>query len=345
MLIKHLGNLDKKLNKTTSLFSDYRNTSNSYRKAVDENVSINKIKKSKSKNLTMPKNQLINEKCNTIYSIRTSSTLNSMNYQDFIIAKNKQSKTCSNFYPKLNTKLRLRNFKTNEINNKNNNDNDKMINIINLSKITSIYDSKLSSARNNNVTKPPFRIKPKKINEFNSLEKYILKAHNQINEIKHEYKPNLGEFYINKQLKNYIKKSKNMIHAKDDLNILYKDSHILNSICDYVSNSMFKLRIKKRNNIKKMNREINNLKIEKLRQSIMKMKARNQQVPEENLYIYNNLYSTYNNFEFNPRLKAKLIYKSCYHSNSIKTLFDRINYKREFNSLLKNKIKINPISI
>ena len=343
MLIKHLGNLDKKFSKTASLFSDYRNTSNTYRKAVDRNANINKIKKSKSKNLTIPKNQLINEKCNTIYSIRTSSTLNSMNYHDYKKAKNKQSKTCTNFYPKINTKLRLRNFQTNEINN--NNDTDKFINIINFSKITSIYDSKLSSARNNNLAKPPFRIKPKKLNEFNSLEKYISKAHNQINEIKHEYKPNLGEFYINKQLKNYIKKSKNMIHAKDDLNILYKDSHILNSICDYVSNSMFKLRIKKRNNIKKMNKEINNLKIEKLKQSIMKMKARNKEVPEENLYIYNNFYSTYNNFEFNPKLKAKLIYQSCYHSNSIKTVFDRINYKREFNSLLKNKIKINPISI
>ena len=219
MLIKHLGNLDKKFSKTTSLFSDYRITTNTYRKAVDRNANINK--NSRSKNLTIPKNQLINEKCNTIYSIRPSSTLNSMNCQDYINAKKKQSKTCSNFYPKINTKLRLRNFNTNEINN--NNDTDKIINIINFSKITSIYDSKLSSSKNNNITKPTFRIKPKKINEFNSLEKYILKAHNQINEIKHEYKPNLGEFYINKQLKNYIKKSKNMIHAKDDLLELKKE--------------------------------------------------------------------------------------------------------------------------
>ena len=185
MLIKHLGNLDKQFSKTASLFSDYRNTSNTYRKAVDRNANINKIKKSKSKNLTIPKNQLINEKCNTIYSIRTSSTLNSMNYHDYKNAKNKQSKTCTNFYPKINTKLRLRNFQTNEINN--NNDTDKFINIINFSKITSIYDSKLSSARNNNLAKPPFRIKPKKLNEFNSLEKYISKAHKCLNlELKKE---------------------------------------------------------------------------------------------------------------------------------------------------------------
>ena len=48
---------------------------------------------------------------------------------------------------------------------------------------------------------------------------------------------------MNEELKNYINKSRTMIHAKHDLNSLYRDSHMLNSVCDYVSNALFILKI------------------------------------------------------------------------------------------------------
>ena len=154
-------------------------------------------------------------------------------------------------------------------------------------------------------------------------------------DIKREYKPNLVEFYINQQLKNYIKKSKTMLHVKDDLNTLYRNSYMLNNICDIVGNALFVLRIKKRNNMKRINTEINKKKNENKHTNILKLKIKNKEIPDEKLFIKKR-YATTDNLEFNTKTKAKLIYKNCYLSNSIKNSFDRYTHKKQLNILLNN---------
>ena len=323
MLIKHYGIKKNNFNKA-SLFTDYSKTSNN----LKQNLGKYKINIEKDKCLTFSKKNFLNQKCNTVYSmnVKTYKNPKKNNNTDINNIKlvNKKSRTYSNFYYKKNN--------NNNVRTRNNN----IINIINLSKISSLYGKRLYSTSNthNYALKPELPLKPKKT-EFNSLEKYILKATNRVNEIKHEYKPNLEEFYINKQLQNYITKSKSMIHAKDDLNILYKDSHMLNNICDYVSNALFKLRIKKRNNIKEIKKELKRMKNENMHKKIMNMKMSNQQIPMEKLYTRKKYDST-NNIEINPKLKAPLIYQNCYAANNIKYLFDRFYYKKQLNSMLKN---------
>ena len=171
-----------------------------------------------------------------------------------------------------------------------------------------------------------------KLNEFNSLEKYILKAERNIKEVKYEYKPNLKEFYMNEELKSYINKSRTMIHAKNDLNSLYRDSHMLNSVCDYVSNALFILKTKKRNIIRKINKDLFKIRVENLHKKLLESKMKKDEIPKEKLFK-NKILDTRDKIEINPRLKAQMIYKSCYPYNSIRTAFNRINNKNNLNLL------------
>ena len=317
-------------NNKKDLFSDYSKTAMNFRlKPVK--ISLNKSKKSKTIFLD---NQINLPNNNTMNSKHAISNNNSIYNKEFIVTalKNDKSKTSSGFYHNKRKNLKIKS--DNIINNNN------IINIINYSKISSIYNSYNNSKISNTYTpKPKIKIKIiKKINEFNSLEKYILKAERTIKEMKHEYKPNLKEFYINKELKNYINKSKNIIHAKKDINSIYRDSHMLNNICDYVSNALFKMKIQKRNNIKKINIELNKKKSEILHKKILELKIKNKELPFEKLFKNKNF--TTENLDINPKMKAQMIYKSCYPYNSIKALFDRFSHKKQLKTMLKNNTNI-----
>ena len=130
-----------------------------------------------------------------------------------------------------------------------------------------------------------------------------------------------------------------MIHAKNDLNSLYRDSHMLNSICDYVSNALFILKTKKRNYIRKANKELFQIRIDNLYQKMIALKTKKDQIPREKLFK-NKTINNKDNIEINPRFKAQMIYKSSYPYNSIRTAFDRINNKNNLKLILKKKINI-----
>ena len=326
MLVKNIGIdcINKNIYKA-SINSNFNKTADNFR-AKPSKIYLNKNRKSKTVLIYSKDQTSINPKINSIYTNKANSTINSTANNDMttITSKNINPKnTYSQFYSRKNKKLQI---KTDDIIS----NNDKIINIINYSKISSLFNS----YNNSNMTryptsKPKIKIKIiKKINEFNSLEKYILKADRNIKEIKHEYQPNLNEFYINKELKNYINKSKKMIKAKDDLNQLYRDAHMLNNICDYVSNTLFKMKVRKRNYIKNINKEQNIKKLENLHKKILNLKILNGQIPDEKLY-QKKKFGTSDNLEINPKLKAQLIYKSCYPYNSIKTEFDRVKHIKD----------------
>lgn len=310
-----------------SIFSYYTKNINYFRyKPIKKN--INRPKNSNT--LVIYNSNNLNLRNITQKSNNTNSTVNSLKEMDIITSSNKHPKKLSNFYlKKKNKKLQI--YSDDSFNNKKS-----IINIINYSKISSLYNSQTHP--NNSrycISKPEFKIKIKGKNEFNSLEKYMLKVDKNIKEIKREYKPNLTEFYINKELKNYINKSKTMMHVKDDLNILYRDSYMLNNICDIVGNALFKLRIKKRNNIKKIKNELNKIKSENKYKKFLDLKIKNKEIPDVKLFRKKKFVST-DNIEFNPRLKPKIIYQNGYHSNSIKTSFNRYYYKKELNNILLN---------
>ena len=330
MLVKNIENpfSNEEINKT-SLFSNYNKTTINFR-IKPFKIKLNKAKKSKTVFINTDNLNNLKTKKNINNSNKTNSEYNSIinNHKDLTLtaSKNLKPKTCSNFYHKKNNNLKFDDIIPN---------NHRIINIINYSKISSLYNTYNNSIATIN-SKPGLKIDIiKKINEFNSVEKYILKADKNIKEIKHEYRPNLEEFYINNQLRNYLKKSKNMIKAKDDLNKLYRDSHMLNNICDYVSNALFKLKTKKRNYIKNIKKELYQKKLEFAHKKMLDFKRKNMEIPEENLFK-NKKFKTSDNIEIHPKIKAQMIYKSCYPYNSIKTLFDRNVHKNNLKLMQKN---------
>ena len=310
------------------LFSSYDNTVKNIKL---NNIKIRERKTKEPKNIFIINNNIINFQNPTINSVNLNNinTTFNTNEMDLIPQMNNFPKTCTNFFIDKN-RLKIKNENDKINNNKN------IINIINYSQISSIYNSSnYSHSIGRFTSKPKIKINQKKNNEFNSLEKYISKADKTIKEIKYEYQPNLKEFYINSSLKKYMLKSKVMTHAKNDLNELYKNSHMFNRICDYVSNALFKMKIKKRSTTKNIKKELNQMKLENLHKNMLKLKLKNLEIPQEKLYKYKKLAA--NNFILNPKIKAQLIYQSCYPSNSIKTYFDRYNQKRELNSIINNK--------
>ena len=312
-----------------SLFSEYKSNF----KSKQNIIKLNKTKKSKTTFFTDKYKKNLNFKNNYITPLNNkykNKTINSINNNEFTISstKNNMPKTCLNFFNKKNPNLTI---KTDGfINNK-----DSLINIINYSKISSFFNDHLKTKNDlrNYTAKTEMKVKfSNKLNEFNSLEKYILKAERNIKEVKYEYKPNLKEFYMNEELKSYINKSRTMIHAKNDLNSLYRDSHMLNSVCDYVSNALFILKTKKRNIIRKINKDLFKKRVENLHKKILESKMKKDEIPKEKLFK-NKILDTRDKIEINPRLKAQMIYKSCYPYNSIRTAFNRINNKNNLKLL------------
>ena len=91
------------------------------------------------------------------------------------------------------------------------------------------------------------------------------------------------------------------------------------------------MKVKKRNYIKNINKELNIKKLEKIHKRMLNLKILNDQIPDEKIFLKQK-FGTTDNLEINPKLKAKLIYKCSYHSNSIKTMFDRIKHKKNLNT-------------
>ena len=71
----------------------------------------------------------------------------------------------------------------------------------------------------------------------------------------------------------------------------------------------------------------------------MELKIKNEEIPDEKIFR-NKIFMNIDNVEIHPKLKAQMIYKSCYPYNSIKTLFDKNNYKKNLKSIIKNKISL-----
>ena len=211
----------------------------------------------------------------------------------------------------------------------------KLVNIINLSKLSMIYNSFYNLKENKTflIQKP----KTDKIsnsdknNKINYIEKYFAKKYEANQQIKREYQPDLKKFFINKALQQYNKKSGGMMHIKNDINNLYKNSAILNNIIDCISTQLYIIR-KKRN--KKIKEELNQKNMERHYKKIIKLKIQRGEIYEKNLYVKNK-YTTYDE-KINQKLKAKLIYKNGYSSNSFKTMRERIIQKINIDQDKKN---------
>ena len=196
-----------------------------------------------------------------------------------------------------------------------------LINIINLSKISMLYKS-IDKSNGYKTFYIPNSKTTKNVNKkkaFNNLEDYFRKKYNNIQPIKHEYKPNLQTFLINGNLKQFHKKSEKMMHIKNDINNIYKDSAILNNIIDYVSTKLYKIR---KDTNKKANQEIKKTHEEKLYKKLMKLKIERGEISQDKLFYRKN-YMT-DDYNIKKRLKAKLIYKNGYSSNSFKVMLNKI---------------------
>ena len=216
----------------------------------------------------------------------------------------------------------------------------KIINIINLSKISRIY-----SPFCNLKQKKTFKIqkyesietneKDKKKTKINILEGNFNKRYSNNKEIKHEYQPNLQKFYINDALRNYIKKSEKMVKSKNDLNDIYKNSSLLNNIIDFINTKLYKY---KKDINEKTKKEIRQKNSEKLYKRILNFKIKRGEINKDKIF-HKKDYLTYDD-KINQKLKAKLIYKNGYSSNSFKVLKNRTftqqqmdlvkSYKKEF---------------
>ena len=216
----------------------------------------------------------------------------------------------------------------------------KIINIINLSKISRMFNSfdKLKPNRTFNIQKYETletNQKDKKKMKINILEENFNKKYSITKHIKHEYQPNLQKFYINGALRNYIKKSEKMINSKNDLNDIYKNSSLLNNIIDFISARLYKYR---KDINEKTKIEIRKKNSEKLYKRILNFKIKRGEIIQDKIF-HKKEYLTYDD-KINQKLKAKLIYKNGYSSNSFKVLKNRIftqqqidlvkSYKKEF---------------
>ena len=121
--------------------------------------------------------------------------------------------------------------------------------------------------------------------------------------VKHGYQTNLNNFIINEDLKQFHKKSKEMLHIKDDINNLYKDSTNLSNIIDYVSARLLKLR---NNRNKIMKKEICKLNEEIKYKKLVKLKIKRGEIIQNKLFHRKNYMN--DDYKIKKILKAKLTY-------------------------------------
>ena len=128
-----------------------------------------------------------------------------------------------------------------------------------------------------------------------------------------------------------------MLHIKDDINNLYNDSTNLNNIIDYVSAKLFKLR---NNRNKIIKQEISKLNEEKHYKKLVKLKIKRGEIIQNKLFLKKS-YLT-DDYKIKKNLKAKLIYKNGYSSNSFKAMKNYIkslDRSRSTRSIKKPRVK------
>ena len=192
----------------------------------------------------------------------------------------------------------------------------KLINIINLSKISRYYVSFENYNDYKNFLFPkPQTSKNNNRKKIDYIDDHFKKRCRNTQSIKHGYQTNLNNFIINEDLKQFHKKSKEMLHIKDDINNLYKDSTNLSNIIDYVSARLLKLR---NNRNKIMKKEICKLNEEINYRKLVKLKIKRGEIIQNKLFHRKNYMN--DDYKIKKILKAKLIYKNGYSSNSFKAM-------------------------
>lgn len=302
---------DKKIN-TNNKFFKYQKidikTPKGYENITPQNSTINSNNGNNLKISSIKKinfNSQINFFPKNIFSIKKQKKGKEIIKEPIIIAKKEKNKENTNYK------------------------RGKLINIINLSKISTMYNFFENYKGNNTflIQKPKTEKNISKKTKFNYLEEYF-KEKNIINQqIKHEYKPNLNNFLINGTLREFNKKSKEMKNLKSDLNNLYKDSSVLNNIISYIGTKLYRLRKNENEKSKQIIKQMNK---EKLYKKIMKLKMRKGEISQDRLFKRKNFMTE--DYLIKKRIKQKLIYKNGYLSNSFKAKLNPIKIQQQIDS-------------
>ena len=199
-----------------------------------------------------------------------------------------------------------------------------IINIINLSKISRMYNSFDNLKPNNTSHLQKYLTfetnqKDTRKTKISILEEQFNKKYSNNQKVKHEYQPNLEKFFINGALNKYMKKADKMIKTKNDLNDIYKNSSVVNNIIDYITAEIYKFR---KDIDEKTKKEIRKKNKEKHYKRILNIKTKRGEIIQDKVFLKKN-FLTYDG-KINQKLKAKLIYKNGYSSNSFKVLKNRI---------------------
>lgn len=275
-----------------------------------------------------------------------NTTMNSNNGSNLIISSKKKPsfKSQINFFPKNifqikkvkeeqkkkeNEKEKLKNETAVKFRNKANIDyrKGKLINIINFSKLSNMYNSfdNLKDNKTNSFHKSLTNKNNNKMIKFNYLDQYFNKRYENMQQIK-QYKPNLTNFLINGTLKNYYEKSEKMNNCNNDLNKLYKDSSILNNIIDYIGAKLYKF---KKDKNKREKQELTKMNEEKLFKKVLKLKLKRGELSQDRIFVQKK-YMT-DDYKINKRIRAKIIYKNGYSSNSFKAVLNNIKNQQILN--------------
>ena len=137
--------------------------------------------------------------------------------------------------------------------------------------------------------------------------------------MKYKNKLDFNQFLNNDSLRKYNIKSARMHSSKNDINNIYETSSFLHNIIDYIGAKLYKLKTKD-NEIKVLNKT-SRVKFYK-KEVKVKEKEKRGEINKDKLFFQKH----YDIDEeiFNNKLKAKLIYKNGYTSNSFKVLKNRI---------------------
>ena len=214
---------------------------------------------------------------------------------------------------------------------------DNKINVINLFKLSMMFNN-ISTDKNNNIELKKPRIYSNRSSSFKRNKFYFLdENHSGKNKTaqKIRFRSNLdfSQFLNNDSLRQYKKKSENIPHIKDDIKSIYKTSKFLNNIMDYLGSKMYELRTK--NNGKQIIKLKSEANRKKLYEKILKVKEKRGEVGQDKIF-FKKQYETDEREIVNNKLKlrSKLIYRHGFSSNS----FNSTKYKIFSNQIL-NKYK------
>ncbi len=197
------------------------------------------------------------------------------------------------------------------------------INVVNLFKL-SMMPINFNIDKNNIIEfkKPRInshRISGNKKYKIDYLEENFIKKYINFQKMKYKNKLDFNQFLNNDSLRKYNIKSARMHSSKNDINNIYETSSFLHNIIDYIGAKLYKLKTKD-NEIKELNKTSREKFYKK--EVNVKEKEKRGEINKDKLFFQKH----YDIDEeiFNNKLKAKLIYKNGYTSNSFKVLKNRI---------------------